>query len=85
MPLEVGSEREQEILVERSTRSLQGTARVSDAEVLIADRLVGLSLSHLVVPFWDHARCRRARFSVGVSSKIARKRGRARLRGGRTS
>src|SRR5262245_7640192 len=28
---EVGSEREQEILVERSTRSLQGTARVSKA------------------------------------------------------
>src|SRR5262249_42340557 len=32
MLLEVGSEREQEILVERSTRSLQGTARVSSEE-----------------------------------------------------
>src|SRR5262249_56747410 len=32
MLLEVGSEREQEILVERSTRSLQGAARVSYAD-----------------------------------------------------
>ena len=58
----------------------------ADAEVLIADRLVGLSLSHFGCPFLGIMRDAAARgFSVGVSSKIARKRGRARLRGGRTS
>ena len=58
----------------------------ADAEVLIADRLVGLSLSHFGCPFLGIMRDAAARgFSVGVSSKIARKRGRAHLRGRRAS
>jgi uncharacterized membrane protein YdfJ with MMPL/SSD domain len=44
--LEVGSEREQEILVERSTRSLQGTAGVSAAAAAAAGFLSFLPTSY---------------------------------------
>src|SRR5215468_10304695 len=69
---EVGSEREQEILVERSTRSLQGTARVSKANSEFhASPLPGgfTTAAYLSGPAPADARCDSgANASVGGSS-----------------